>query len=449
MLISKATQRRRTITERQSVAFCFGRSRKAGKPYAAEGAAEMEKVMDVKNIPIKEIVPYAKNAKKHDKRQIDNVAESIRQYGFVQPVVIDRDGVIVIGHCRVLAAKKLGMEAVPCVCVDDLTPEQVNALRLVDNKTNESDWDMDLLSMELPEIDLSAFDFDWDFQDTDETELTNEEREQEFKERMERGELSDDDEEYQEFLKKFEAKKTTDDCYTPDNIYDAVRDWAAEKYEIGNAAIVRPFYPGGDYKSEKYPSGCVVIDNPPFSIISEICEWYTSKRINFFLFAPTLTLLGIMRGSANYVACGCGVVYENGASVNTSFVTNMGGNKIVAAADLREILDDENKKNLKKLHRELPKYSYPDEVLTGTMLCYMAAHGVSLEISERDAHFIRALDAQKASGKGLFGSGFLLSEKAAAEKAAAEKAAAEKVNTDIWELSEREWAIVRGLGNDD
>lgn len=124
----------------------------------------MEKIMDVKNIPIKEIVPYAKNAKKHDKRQIDNVAESIRQYGFVQPVVIDRDGVIVIGHCRVLAAKKLGMEAVPCVCVDDLTPEQVNALRLVDNKTNESDWDMDLLSMELPEIDLSAFDFDFNIE---------------------------------------------------------------------------------------------------------------------------------------------------------------------------------------------------------------------------------------------------------------------------------------------
>lgn len=123
----------------------------------------MEKVMNVKNIPIKEIVPYAKNAKKHDKRQIDNVAESIRQYGFVQPVVIDRDGVIVIGHCRVLAAKKLGMEEVPCVCVDDLTPEQVNALRIVDNKSAEDGaaWDFDMLSMELPEIDLSAFDFDW------------------------------------------------------------------------------------------------------------------------------------------------------------------------------------------------------------------------------------------------------------------------------------------------
>ena len=405
--------------------------------------------MQVKQVRLQELRPYKANAKKHDDRQIKNVAESIRQYGFVQPIVADRNGVIVIGHCRFLAAQMLGLQEVPCVCVDDLTPEQVNALRLVDNKSNESGWDYDLLAAELGTLDMSTFGFDWDFPYTDETELTNEEREQEFRERMERGELSDDDEEYQEFLKKFEAKKTTDDCYTPDNIYDAVRDWAVEKYEIGNAPIVRPFYPGGDFKSEKYPAECVVIDNPPFSIISEICEWYTSKKIRFFLFAPTLTLLGIMRGSANYVACGCTVVYENGASVNTSFVTNMGGNKIVAAADLRGILDGENKKNLKKLHRELPKYSYPDEVLTATMLCYMTAHGVSLEIGGSDAHFIRALDAQKASGKCLFGSGFLLSEKAAAEKAAAEKAAAEKDNTYIWELSEREWKIVAGLGHDE
>lgn len=114
---------------------------------------------------IDEIVPYAKNAKKHDKKQIDNVAESIRQYGFVQPVVIDRDGVIVIGHCRTLAAKKLGMKEVPCVCVDELNPEQVAALRLVDNKSNESDWNMDLLGEELEGLDLSAFDFDWGLQD--------------------------------------------------------------------------------------------------------------------------------------------------------------------------------------------------------------------------------------------------------------------------------------------
>lgn len=117
--------------------------------------------MNVVYKKLREITPYDKNAKKHDKTQIANVAESIKQYGFVQPIVIDRDGVIVIGHCRALAAKKLGMKEVPCVCVDDLTPEQVNALRLVDNKSNESDWDFDLLKDELPELDLSDFDFDF------------------------------------------------------------------------------------------------------------------------------------------------------------------------------------------------------------------------------------------------------------------------------------------------
>lgn len=83
----------------------------------------------------------------------------------MQPVVVDKNNVIVIGHCRALAAKKLGIKEVPCVCVDDLTPEQVNALRLVDNKSNESDWDFDLLKDELPDLDLSAFDFDWGISD--------------------------------------------------------------------------------------------------------------------------------------------------------------------------------------------------------------------------------------------------------------------------------------------
>jgi site-specific DNA-methyltransferase (adenine-specific) len=93
------------------------------------------------------------------------VAKSIEKYGFVQPVVVDADGVIVIGHCRVLAAKKLGMDEVPCVCVDDLTPEQVDALRIVDNKTNESDWDMDYLAEEAARLDFSEFDFDFGLQD--------------------------------------------------------------------------------------------------------------------------------------------------------------------------------------------------------------------------------------------------------------------------------------------
>lgn len=124
--------------------------------------------MKINMIRLAEIVPYVRNAKKHSETQIANVAESIRQFGFVQPLVVDRDGVIVIGHCRALAAQRLGMDEVPCVCVDDLTPEQVNALRLVDNKSNESPWDMALLADELPELDLSGFDFDWGLPDEDE-----------------------------------------------------------------------------------------------------------------------------------------------------------------------------------------------------------------------------------------------------------------------------------------
>lgn len=121
--------------------------------------------MNVQNRKLSELTPYPGNAKKHDEKQIANVAESIRQYGFVQPIVVDRDDVIIIGHCRALAAKKLGMDEAPCVSMDDLTPEQVNALRLVDNKSNESDWDFDLLAEELSGLDLSAFDFDWGLRD--------------------------------------------------------------------------------------------------------------------------------------------------------------------------------------------------------------------------------------------------------------------------------------------
>ena len=117
--------------------------------------------MNIKNIAVKDLIPYEKNTKKHDDVQINNVAESIKQYGFVQPIVIDKNNVVVIGHCRLLAAKKLKMQEVPCVCVEDLTEEQVKALRIVDNKSNESDWLNDILELELPDVDLSAFDFDF------------------------------------------------------------------------------------------------------------------------------------------------------------------------------------------------------------------------------------------------------------------------------------------------
>lgn len=109
--------------------------------------------MLIENIPINDIKPYERNAKKHPVEQVENIANSIKAFGFKQPLVVDKDNVLVIGHGRLLAAKVLGLDTVPCVRADDLTPEQIKALRLADNKTNESAWDFDLLDTELAELD--------------------------------------------------------------------------------------------------------------------------------------------------------------------------------------------------------------------------------------------------------------------------------------------------------
>ncbi len=112
-----------------------------------------------------DLKPYERNAKKHDETQIKNVMESIKQFGFVQPIVIDKDNVVIIGHCRLIAAKRLQMREVDCVVADNLTQEQVDKLRLLDNKLNESEWDIDLLLEDIPELDFSDFDIDWGLPD--------------------------------------------------------------------------------------------------------------------------------------------------------------------------------------------------------------------------------------------------------------------------------------------
>ena len=120
--------------------------------------------MNVTNINPNEVALYGMNAKYHPKAQIDQIAESIKRFGFRQPVVVDKNGVVVIGHGRVLAARQLGMEAIPCERAEDLTDEQIKALRLADNKTNESKWKERALKFELlelsPSIDLTDFGFE-------------------------------------------------------------------------------------------------------------------------------------------------------------------------------------------------------------------------------------------------------------------------------------------------
>lgn len=113
---------------------------------------------------IKDLKPYKKNAKKHNKEQVEQIANSIKEFGFTQPVIVDKNNEVVAGHGRILGAKKAGLKSVPTICLEDLTEEQIKAYRLVDNKLNESEWDFSLLDEELgvlsKDIDMNLFGFD-------------------------------------------------------------------------------------------------------------------------------------------------------------------------------------------------------------------------------------------------------------------------------------------------
>lgn len=128
--------------------------------------------MDILNLGLEEIKPYEKNPRNND-NAVDAVAASIREFGFKVPIIIDKDNIIVAGHTRYKAAKKLGLKTVPCIKADDLTDEQVKAFRLADNKVAEqADWDFELLNEELETItmDMDQFGFDLPEDDDEETQ---------------------------------------------------------------------------------------------------------------------------------------------------------------------------------------------------------------------------------------------------------------------------------------
>lgn len=121
---------------------------------------------------IKDLKPYLKNARKNDKA-VKYVAKSIEEFGFKVPVIIDKDNVIVCGHTRYKASKKLGYNEIPCIIADDLTEEQIKAFRLADNKVSEkADWDFDLLSDEINDIiDINMEDFGFEFIDYEKNKI--------------------------------------------------------------------------------------------------------------------------------------------------------------------------------------------------------------------------------------------------------------------------------------
>lgn len=242
---------------------------------------------------------------------------------------------------------------------------------------------------------------------------------------------------YEEFVAKFEVKKTTDDCYTPAEVYDTVLDWVRGRCDIEGARVVRPFYPGGDYEHYPYEAGDVVIDNPPFSIITRITRHYLERGVRFFLFAPHLTTFQSTRGCTAVVA-GAGVVYANGARINTSFVSNLFGDiAAMTAPDLRAELE----KIARPDANRLPRYEYPAHVLRAADLEWLARRGFHFEV--RHASTARVTRLASQGKKSIFGGGLLLSDRAAAELAVARAAATEPAQR--WILSPAEMEIIKNL----
>lgn len=217
--------------------------------------------------------------------------------------------------------------------------------------------------------------------------------------RGKRGDFND----YEKFISKFKTAKTTDDCYTPQPIYEAVVDYVFEKAQLPeDTVIVRPFRPGGDYTAEEYPEGSVVIDNPPFSILAKILRFYVARGIKFFLFAPALTLFSSSSSSAycTKIVCGVSVTYANKATVNTSFLTNIyGDNAIICDNELYRRIKEIDDRLKAESAKELQKITYPDNVVSSALLGKIAKR-LTFVIPAEEIRPIKS-----AGGVAIFGGG--------------------------------------------
>ena len=194
-----------------------------------------------------------------------------------------------------------------------------------------------------------------------------------------------------------------------------------ERCGLQGRRIVRPFYPGGDFERYPYEPGDVVVDNPPFSIISKIARFYADKEILYFLFAPHFTCFNI-KASPTKIVVYCDITYENGAVVRTSFISNLfPGVAVKTAPGLHKAIKEAQVKTT----ATLPKYAYPANVLTVSKLSRLNEQGIEFQVMDTQCRYISKLESQRTACKGIYGSGFLISDGKAAELRAAELRAAE------------------------
>lgn len=211
---------------------------------------------------------------------------------------------------------------------------------------------------------------------------------------------------YEGFVAKFKraSEKTTDDCLTPPRAYAAVLDWLTKRRpDLAKRKIVRPFFPGGDFENHAYPRGCAVVDNPPFSLYAHIVRFFVERGIDFFLFAPGLTLF-VDGVDCCYIPVDYHLTYANGAHISTSFVTNMLPGRLLMAPTLREHLRVSTGDATPRKKSQLPPRMWTPARL-GT-LCRRLDSDIALG----------AADCSVASKRGIcakaFGGGVILSARA-------------------------------------
>lgn len=401
--------------------------------------------MEIQRIRIKDLaqnkgqIPgLPTNPRQWTREEIDKIARSLKETPELfeaRPIIVtpwEGKFIILGGNLRFAGCKANKDKDAPCIVIPEGTPvDKMKEIVIKDNGSFGA-WDYDALANLWDDLPLVAWGVPAWEQRNAEKALSTEGRK--------------GGEGYDEFTGKFneDLPLTTDDCYTPPEVFELVRKFVDEKViPLGDKKVVRPFFPGGNYEDlAQYPEGCVVLDNPPFSLYAKIVRFYLEHGIKFFLFGPQLSLL-VYGADCCFCPFNVPITYENGAKVSTGFVTNLRpGVRVWVESSLRVAIQ-----KAQKTEPTIPMYEYPAEVINSALLGKIAHYG-DLTILSSEARFIKNLDGMKEIGADLFGGGFLISTQAAARvQEAADKAKAEtkKARTTKIALSDSERALVAEL----
>ena len=394
-----------------------------------------------KQAKISDLVPDDRNFNKHSEYGMSLLEKSVGKFGMGRSILLDKNNRIIAGNGITETAGQLGFEDVEIVESDgskiiavkrtdiDLDSPEGRELALADNATNKANLrlDTDMVFEELGQDIADEWGIkEWEAEDLG---LSSEGKEGE--------------EGYDEFKEKFEQKLTTDDCYTPQPIYEAVCEWVDKNITpLKGRQIIRPFFPGGDYEHHNYPEGCIVIDNPPFSISAKILDFYLGRGIPFFLFGNGLTLASTKREGLTYVIVGEGIVFENGANINIGFYTNLCPEvRIWLAGDLAAKI-----REVQKAPESLPNIKWDIHIQSAALLSKIAKR-VNLKIMADECELIGGL----STGQAIFGGGVILSDTAARQADEARRQAdearrqADEARGVSGALGEKEREIVRKL----